>query len=158
MGNTSKEHCIRSFHIAGNSKIIQLLSFDEVNVWIYWLLKKNDIHWARNGEVNIIFFKSINPHIYKIKTLNVLFYIFEEIVVFWNKKLHVHCPCVVLHYCLHHHAISAYLSFNIVFNIPSYKVANLGFEHRLQTTFCFCIDGCGKWTTCLHWLIKIEYS
>jgi hypothetical protein len=32
---------------AGEGNIIQLLSFDEVNVWIYWLLKTNDIHWAR---------------------------------------------------------------------------------------------------------------
>jgi hypothetical protein len=36
-------------------RIKQLLSFDDVNVWIYWLLKKNDIDWAR-----IDFWKKIN--------------------------------------------------------------------------------------------------
>jgi hypothetical protein len=77
-------------------KCVDLLTFE-----------KNDIHWARKGELNIIFFKSQLIHtLTESKDSNCFILYFEEIVVFWNKKkLHVHCPDVVLHYCLHHHAI-----------------------------------------------------
>ena len=36
------------------SYILQLLSFDEVNVWIFEKEKKN--HWYPKGKVNIIFY------------------------------------------------------------------------------------------------------
>jgi hypothetical protein len=88
--------------------IIQLLSFDEVNVWIYWLLKKkNDIHWARKGqsEYHFVFKRQLIHTFTESKDSNCFILYVEDIVVFWNKKLHVHCPDVVLHYCLHHHVI-----------------------------------------------------
>ena len=76
-------------------KCVDLLTFE-----------KNDIHWARKGKANIIFFTSQLIHTFTESKDNNCFILYvEEIVVFWNKKLHVHCPDVVLHYCLHHHAI-----------------------------------------------------
>jgi hypothetical protein len=37
--------------------ILQLLSFEKINGWIYWL-KKRDIHWAWRSKWVSVFFKS----------------------------------------------------------------------------------------------------
>ena len=59
--------------------IIQSLSFGEVHVWIYWLEKI--IFMEPEGHCEYNFLppqKSINPHIYRIKTVIVLFYILNK--------------------------------------------------------------------------------
>jgi hypothetical protein len=81
---------------------IQLLSFDEVNVWIYWLLKKM-IFIEPKSEYHSFFRSQLIHTFTESKDSNCFILYFEEIVVFWKKKLHVHCPDVVLHYCMHHH-------------------------------------------------------
>ena len=86
--------------------IIQLLSFDEVNMWIYWLLTKIIFTELQSARWISFFFKSQLIHTFtESKDSNCFILYFEEIMVFWNKKLHVHCPDVVLRYCLHHHPI-----------------------------------------------------
>jgi hypothetical protein len=86
-------------------KCVDLLTFDEVNVWIYWLLKK--IIFTELERTKLIsFFSSQLIHTFtESKDSNCCILYVEEIVVFWNKKLHAHCPEVVLQHCLHNHAI-----------------------------------------------------
>jgi len=61
--------------------------------------------------------------------------------------------------------LSQSLSFNIFFNVPSDKVASHGFGHRRYKCTSASTDHIlflywrmRKWTTFLHWLIKIENS
>ena len=109
------------------------------------------------NEYHFFFFKSQLIHTFtESKDINCFILYFEEIVLFWNKKLHVYCPEVVLHYCMHHHCyLNLYhLIYFAMFRPTKWQILVLG----TGGTFCFCIDGCGKLTTFVHWLIKIEYS
>ena len=123
--------------------IIHLLYFDEINVWI--------------------FFKSQLIHTFtESKGSNCFILYIEEIVVFWNKTLHVLCPDVVLHFVYITMLSSESLSFNILFNVPSDKVANLCFGHRryvciYRPHFVFWLTDAAN-ELLFHLLIKIECS
>ena len=77
---------------------IQLLSFDEVNMRFYWLLK-NWYSLRPTAEVNISFSKvNKTPYLPKQKTVIVLFHIPREENVFNDK----HIPKQILHETFYH--------------------------------------------------------
>ena len=127
--------------------------------------EKNDIHWAQKGKVNIIFFKSQLIHTFtESKDSNCFILYVEEIVVIWNKKLHVHWPDIVLHYCLHHHAIYYLILYHLIyfsmFRPTKWQIFVLGTGGTSASIdpILFLCWRMRQMNYFFHWLIKIECS